>query len=49
MALVDDTEFVNDTQLSVEMESAKFCTKCGEKLTFGVARCPKCGKRVIEP
>jgi NADH pyrophosphatase NudC (nudix superfamily) len=49
MASVDEAEFVGElAQLIEEMESLKFCTHCGRKLTFGIVCCPGCGKRIIE-
>ena len=47
---VDEAEFASTVaQLVGEMERARLCIHCGQKLTYGVARCPKCGKRVVEP
>lgn len=49
MALTDEAEFTGGlAQLVGEMESMKFCTNCGRKLTFGIVFCPGCGKRIIE-
>src|SRR5438874_9659587 len=37
MATLDEAEFVGTiAQLVGEMESLKFCTRCGQKLTFGI-------------
>jgi NADH pyrophosphatase NudC (nudix superfamily) len=50
IAAVDEAEFASTlAQLVDEMERARFCIHCGQKLTYGLGRCPNCGKRVIEP
>jgi len=49
MAIADEAEFTSEiAQLVGEMESMKFCTHCGRKLTFGIVFCQGCGKRIIE-
>jgi hypothetical protein len=49
IANTDEETFSRElAQLVGEMEDAKFCIHCGQKLAYGITRCPKCGKRVMD-